>query len=87
MLFSISDTITQAARERKVLRIIYVEKDGTSEGWRYVEPYSFSVDGGTDGLFAWDRSKNGIRRFALPRIEQAEITDEVFTPRYEVKIS
>lgn len=82
----ILETIKQAAESRKTLRIIYIEKDGTSEGWRYVEPYSFSHDHGAEGLFAWDRSKDGIRRFSLDRIEQAEITEESFTPRYNIEI-
>ena len=69
-----------------VLRIIYIEKDGTSEGWRYIEPYSFSNDDGEDGLFAWDVSKGGIRRFSLDRISQTEITDQNYNPRYPIEI-
>jgi len=80
------ETIKQAARERKVLRIIYLEKDGTSEGWRYIEPYSFSHDNGEDGLFAWDISKGGIRRFSIDRITDAQITDEIYNPRYAIEI-
>lgn len=86
MSYQILETIKQAAGSRKVLRIIYIEKDGTSEGWRYVEPYSFSHDHGADGLFAWDRSKDGIRRFNLARIEQAEIMEENFIPKYNIEI-
>lgn len=86
MNYQILETIRQAARERKVLRIIYIEKDGTSEGWRYVEPYSFSKDEGEQGFFAWDISKSGIRRFSLDRITQAEITERIYVPRYAVEI-
>lgn len=82
----ILETIKQAAREKKVLKIVYFEKDGTSEGWRYVEPYSFSHDNGEDGLFAWDINKSGIRRFSLDRINDAQITNETFTPRYGIEI-
>lgn len=85
--YQILEKIKQAAKSRKVLRIIYIEKDGTSEGWRYVEPYSFSHDHGTEGFFAWDRSKNGIRRFSLNRIEQAEVTEESFIPKYNIEIA
>ena len=67
-------------------KIIYVEKDGTSEGWRYVEPYSFSHDHGEDGLYAWDVSKDGIRRFSIDRISDAEIAEDSFSPRYEIEI-
>lgn len=82
----IIDTIKQAARARKVLRIIYIEKNNTSKEWRYVEPYSFSKDEGEQGLFAWDISKGGIRRFSLERITQVEITEQIYTPRYAVEI-
>ncbi len=84
----ILEIIKQAAQERMVLKIIYIEKDGTSEGWRYVEPYSFShQDGQIDGLYAWDKNKNGIRRFVLNQIQEAEITEENFMPRFEIKIN
>ncbi len=86
MNYQILETIKQAARVRMILRVIYVEKDGTSEGWRHVEPYSFSGDGGEQGLFAWDISKNGIRRFSLDRISQAEITNQGYSPRYPIEI-
>ena len=86
MNYQILDTIKQAARSKQVLRIIYIEKDGTTEGWRYVEPYSFSKDDGEQGLFAWDRTKNGIRRFSIDRISQAEISSENYAPRYQIEI-
>jgi predicted DNA-binding transcriptional regulator YafY len=83
---SILDTIKQSARERRILKIIYQEKDGSMDGWRYVEPYSFSQDNGTDGLFAWDINKAGIRRFSMDRIEDVQITDKIYNPRYEIEI-
>jgi predicted DNA-binding transcriptional regulator YafY len=86
MNYQIIETIKQAARAHLVLRIIYTNKDGTSEGWRQVEPYSFSGDDGEKGLFAWDRTKGGIRRFTIDRINQAEITTESFIPRYSIEI-
>ncbi len=85
-MYQIIEIIKQAARSRNVLKIVYREKDGTSEGWRYVEPYSFSHDQGEDGLFAWDVAKSGIRRFSLDRINDVQITDEVYRPRYEIEI-
>ena len=83
---NIIETIKKSAREKKILKIIYIEKDGTSEGWRYVEPYSFSHDDGEEGLFAWDRGKNGIRRFSIDRINDAEIIGESYNQRYTVEI-
>lgn len=86
MNYQILETIKQASRAKTVLRIIYTEKDGTSEGWRYVEPYSFRGEGESEALFAWDRTKDGIRRFTLNRINEVEITTEHFTQRYPVEI-
>jgi predicted DNA-binding transcriptional regulator YafY len=82
----IINTIQQAAKEKKILKIIYYEKDGSCDGWRYIEPYSFTHDSGEKGLFAWDKSKGGIRRFSLSRIQEAVITDENFHPRYPIEI-
>jgi len=86
MNYKILEVIKQAARQQKVLRIIYNEKDGSTEGWRYVEPYSFSHDEGNEALFAWDISKNGIRRFTIERISQAEVTHDSYNPRYPMEI-
>ncbi len=83
---NIIEIIKKSAQERKVLKIIYLEKDGTSEGWRYIEPYSFSHDDGEIGLFAWDQNKNGIRRFSLDRISDIEITEKLYDIRYPIEI-
>ena len=86
MSYQTVETIRRAAQTRSVLRIYYIEKDGTSDGWRYVEPYSFSHDRGEEGLFAWDRTKDGIRRFTIERISQIEITGDTYTPRFPIEI-
>lgn len=83
---TIIETIKRAAQERKILKVVYSEKDGTSEGWRYLEPYSFSHDDGEVGLFAWDISKGGIRRFSIERITDVQITDETYNPRFAIEI-
>jgi len=81
-----SETIIRSARERRILKIDYRDKDDSSVLRRYVEPYSFTHDDGESGFFAWDIEKNGIRRFSLIRIENAEITEECYSPRYKVEI-
>jgi len=86
MDYQILETIKQAAKERRVLRIIYIEKDGTPEGWRYVEPYSFKEFDEGIGLFGWDRGKEGIRLFMVNRIQNAEITEIEYSPRYPIEI-
>lgn len=86
MNYQILDTIKQAGRTQTVLRILYTEKDGSNDGWRDVEPYSFRGDGVEEALFAWDTQKDGIRRFTLSRIDQVEQTLVHFSPRYPIEI-
>ena len=78
----ILNTITQGAKELKILSIVYLENDGSNEGSRLVEPYSLR-DTGTDkeGFFAFDIAKNGIRRFTVDRIQSVVITSQSFIPR------
>ena len=38
---SVKEIIVNAGRNLKTVRIDYTEKDGSNEGWREVEPYSF----------------------------------------------
>lgn len=82
----ILEIIKQSAREKRILRIYYIDKDSSNVDWRYVEPYSFTSDDGEKGLFAWDIDKNGIRRFSLDRISKAEIIDDYYSPRYKINI-
>ena len=78
----ILNTITQGAKELRVLSIIYLEKDGSNEGNRLVEPYSLrDIGTSKEGFFAFDIQKNGIRRFAVDRIQSVLITDQTFIPR------
>lgn len=86
MNYQILDTIKQAGRTKAVLRIMYTEKDGSNEGWRHVEPYNFRGEDESVALFAWDIEKDGIRRFTLSRIDNAELTARTFIPRYPVEI-
>ncbi len=78
----ILNIITQEARGLKVLSIVYLEKDGTNEGPRLVEPYSMR-DVGTEkeAFFGFDIAKEGIRRFSVDRIQSVAITDQSFIPR------
>lgn len=78
----ILNTITQGAKELKILSIVYIEKDGSNEGPRLVEPYSIrDKDTDKEGFFAFDIAKDGIRRFSLDRIIRVGITDQKFIPR------
>lgn len=87
MNYDTLNKIKEAARDQRVIKIIYLGKDGISEGWRYIEPYSIKNFKSGEGLFAWDISKNGIRLFMLNQIQDIEITNDEYIPRYPVEIS
>ena len=55
----ILDNIKEGARGLQILSIEYVEKDGSNEGDRLVEPYSMrDVDTEKEALFAFDLVKD-----------------------------
>lgn len=50
--------IAKAAKKSETIRIFYPKTDNSKEGWREVEPYSFTTDIGEDGeelLYGKDR--------------------------------
>lgn len=73
--------VQQAARERRVLRLSYLDKKGTHTV-RSVEPYEIRGD----KLWAYCLQRNAIRQFDMNKIVQAMLSDKTFQPRYEVKI-
>lgn len=79
------DTIIEAGQNLKTLRIDYTEKDGSNEGWREVEPYSFRVKKGIEYFYGYDTNKNGIRGFIIDSINDIETTDNSYEPRWEVE--
>ena len=81
----IIQTIIEAGKQRKTIIINYIELDGTGEGPREVEPYSFRPRDTMEKFFAWDIAKDGMRSFLTDRIKSAEITDRIFMPRYEIE--
>jgi len=82
---SLENTIQTAGQKLKTLLIIYTEKDGSNEGWREVEPYSFRQRNGHTYLFAHDIRKGDIRQFDLSRINQIEISESTYIPRWPVE--
>ena len=75
------DEIIKAARNTTILNLTYQSpKKGVSQ--RTVEPYEIK-DG---ALYAYDLSKQSIRRFNLSNIVSAEATDTQFSPRWPVQI-
>ncbi len=77
--------IIEAGQNLKTIRIDYTEKDGTNEGWREVEPYSFREKKGIEYFYGFDVNKNGIRGFIIDTINDVEITENNFEPRWPVE--
>ena len=44
------EKIIEAGQQLKTILIDYTEKDGSNEGWREVEPYSFKIKKGISSL-------------------------------------
>ena len=77
-------TIQAAGRQRRVLWIRAVERDGSIEP-RECEPYSFRPKGTHEKFFFHCYLHNGTRNFAVDKILEVRITDRSFIPRYEVE--
>ncbi|WP_445748861.1 WYL domain-containing protein [Polaribacter sp.] len=79
------DEIIEAGKNLKTILIEYAEKDGSNEGWREVEPYSFREKSGVEYFYGFDIKKNGIRGFIIDSINDIQITNNSYTPRWEVE--
>ena len=84
-IMEIKKTIIAAGKTLKTININYTEKDGTNEGEREVEPYSFRNKNGIEYFYAYDIQKGGIRNFIIENINKIEITDNNYTPRWDVE--
>lgn len=80
------DLIIEAGQSLRTIRIDYTEKDGTNEGWREIEPYSFREKNDVEYFFGYDINKNGIRGFILESINNVELTNNSYEPRWEVEM-
>jgi predicted DNA-binding transcriptional regulator YafY len=80
---AVIDSIRQAGREKKLLKIQY-RKLNNEISERVVEPYEIK-----DGrLWAYDTAKDdNIRQFLMVGILSAQVLEEVFDPRWPIKIA
>ena len=77
------EQIVLGARTNSVVRIIYTKVNGDTLTY-YIEPYSVRDD---KYLFGFNREKNHIEKYIMSNISDAEVTDQTFTPRWEVEIT
>ncbi|OCB70132.1 hypothetical protein B0A79_01345 [Flavobacterium piscis] len=79
------DSIIYAGQNLKIIFIDYTEKDGSNEGLREVEPYSFRIKGGIEIFFAHDLNKGAIRGGIISSINDIKITENMYSPRWKVE--
>ena len=79
------DKIISAGQKLKTILIDYTEKDGSNEGLREVEPYSFRIKNGIELFYGYDLKKGGIRSFIIESINEIQFTDNSYTPRWDVE--
>lgn len=79
------DIIIRAGKGLNTVLIEYTEKDGSNEGLREVEPYSFREKNGITYFYGFDIKKNGIRGFLINSINKIEITKNTYSPRWDVE--
>lgn len=74
--------IIKASMEKKTVTISYKNVKGVLSE-RETEPYE--VKG--DKYWGYCLDKGGIRQFSLPNILEAKITNNKYSPRWDVKIN
>lgn len=77
--------IRTAGQNLKTIIINYTEKDGSNEGSREVEPYSLKVKNGIKYFYGHDIKKDGIRGFLYDSINDVQITNNEYEPRWPVE--
>lgn len=71
------DKIIEAGQSLRTILIDYTEKDGSNEGWREVEPYSFRKKNGIEYFYGFDIKKDGIRGFFVDSINDVQVTGNI----------
>lgn len=79
------ETIHEAGQKLVTVTFDYTEADGTNEGTREVEPYSYRDKNGIK-FMGYDLRKDGIRAFVPGNIHNIALTGNSFTPRWEVEV-
>ncbi len=85
------DTIFEAGRLQRLLRVVYDRVERT------VEPYSLAFKRRKDGVgreyfYVWDRSggrsrQTGIKSFVNEKLQSIQMTEESFEPRFPIELT
>src|SRR5690348_3453959 len=74
-------TLTEGARERRLVEIEYQKEGEQTWSQRIVEPYSLERELPNWRVHTWDRSRDAERSFRLDRMRSAKLTSESFEAR------
>jgi len=82
---STEKTIHEAGQKLVTITFDYTEADGSNEGTREVEPYSYRDKNGRK-FMGYDLRKSGIRAFVPENIHNIALTNNSYTPRWPVEV-
>ncbi len=82
----VEEVISQAGRQLMTVKFDYTEKDGSNEGQREVEPYSYREKVGEIFFFGYDIQKQEIRMFRPSMIGNIIMTGNPYSPRWPVEV-
>lgn len=82
MPHSVKETIKDAAKKKRVLRLAYRDLKGNTS-IRNVEPYELRGN----RIYAYCRKRKSIRQFDLSRISSAKMTHYAYLPKYPIRMN
>jgi len=83
---STEEIVHEAGQKLATVTFDYTEADGSNEGTREVEPYSYRNKNGQRLFFGFDTHKGAIRSFVPSSIRNIALTSNTFTPRWPVEV-
>ena len=78
-------TLNEGARHRRLVRIGYHSRSSNDFSERVIEPYLLRRDERGWYLEAYDRTKDGRRTFKVSYVRDAELLDEAYEPRDDMR--
>lgn len=82
---STEEVIHEAGQKLLTVTFDYTEADGSNEGAREVEPYSYRDKNGIK-FMGYDIRKAGIRAFVPSGIHNIAMTTNSYEPRWDVEV-
>jgi len=84
--FPFSDILADAAGRRVIVRLSYPEHGEGGITDYMVEPYSYRSLGGNLVFYGYDTSAGHIKAFRLDKIQNVQVTEEPYEPRWTIEL-